>query len=149
MKVNSVMSSEVQCCNVNTSLNDIAAKMWEFNCGSIPVVDEESRPVGMVTDRDIAMCCTLNHKAPWELDASTITDAGGVYSCVESDTVQNALAIMKENKVRRLPVTSKEGYLVGMLSLDDIISKSSNGKSAHAIPYDMTMKTLKSVAIHH
>jgi len=149
MKVKTVMSPDVQCCNVNTSLNDIASKMWEHNCGSIPVVDDESKPIGMVTDRDIAMSCTLNHKAPWELAASTVIGSAEVFSCLDTDTIDIALVKMKDKKVRRLPVINKDGYLVGMLSIDDLVARSGNGKSSLAIPYDLTLKTLKSVAIQH
>ena len=149
MKVNDVMTTDVQCCMVNSSLDEIASKMWQGSCGAIPVVDKDARPVGMITDRDIAMSCTLNHKAPWELQASTVIGERELFTCSKDDSVDIALSIMKDRKVRRLPVTDNLGHLVGMLSIDDIVARSSKGKLAQNIPYDVTMTTLKAVAFHH
>ena len=150
MKIEDIMTSEVQCCSINTSLDEIASKMWQANCGAIPVVDEESRPVGMITDRDIAMSCTLNHKAPWELAASTVVGNREIYICSKDDDVGIALSIMKDRKVRRIPITDNDGFLAGMLSIDDIVACSNKGKLlAKEIPYDVAMNTLKAVAFHH
>lgn len=147
MKVEDVMTTEIQCCDKNTSLDQIAAQMWEHNCGAIPVVDENSKPVGMVTDRDIAMCCTINHKAPWELQASTVLGDRSIYSCSQDTNIALAMNLMKNHKVRRLPVTDSEGTLVGLLSIDDAIARSENNRQAKELSYEITMNTLKAVAI--
>lgn len=149
MKVKDIMTTEIQCCDRNSSLDKIATQMWEHNCGAIPVVDENSKPVGMVTDRDIAMCCTINHKAPWELQASTILGNRNIYSCSQDTNITSAMNLMKDNKIRRLPVTNKNGKLVGLLSIDDVISQSQNNKQAKELSYETTMKTLKAVALQH
>ena len=149
MKVNDVMTSDVQCCSINSSLDEIASKMWQGNCGAIPVGDAKSRPIGMITDRDIAMSCTLNHKAPWELQAATVIGNRELFSCSQDDSVDIALSIMKDRKVRRIPVTDNLGHLVGILSIDDIVARSNKGKLAQDIPYDVAMNTLKAVAFHH
>jgi len=149
MKVGDIMSLEPQCCGINTSLDEIASKMWEFNCGAIPVVDDNHQPTGLITDRDITMCCTLNHKAPWELQASTITGNRELFICSQEDDIDIAMAIMKDKKVRRLPVTDKDGYLTGILSIDDIVARSNKTKTAKALSYDTTMNTLKAVGFQH
>ena len=149
MKVNEIMSSEVKCCSNDTSLDTVAMMMWEGDCGSIPVVDEDKRPIGMVTDRDIAMSCALNHKAPWELSTSTITGNQNIHTCSDIDNMETALSIMKKNKVRRLPVTNTEGELTGLLSIDDIVSCSQKGKSRAGLSYEATMDTLKAVSFNH
>jgi CBS domain-containing protein len=148
MKIKNIMTTDVQSCSPATSLDKIASMMWEHNCGSIAVVSDERKPVGMVTDRDIAMCCTLNHKAPWELESSTVIGNRELFSCSQDDDVATALEIMQENKVRRLPVTDSDGFLSGILTIDDIVAFSDKRKLAKFISYDATMDTLKAFSRH-
>ena len=149
MNISDVMSQEVKCCSAEMALDQVGMMMWEGDCGAIPIVDNTNRPIGMVTDRDIAMCCVLNHKAPWELSASTITGSRQLFTCSADDNLDTALTIMKEQRVRRLPVTDSQGCLTGMLSIDDIVACTEKAKSDTTVPYDVTMSTLKAVSIHH
>ena len=149
MDVNDIMITDARCCSQDSPLDQVAMLMWECNCGSIPVIDSENRPVGIITDRDIAMCCALNHKAPWEMSASTIMGERMLYTCSTGDNLETALSTMKDQKVRRLPVTDSDGCFAGMISIDDIITCSAKGASAGKMSYDLTMSTLKAVAIHH
>lgn len=149
MKVNEIMSPEVKCCSIDTSLDAVAMMMWEGDCGSIPVIDENNKPIGVVTDRDIAMSCALNHKAPWELSVATIMINQQVRTCLDTDDMSTALAIMEDNKVRRLPVINTEGRLTGFLSIDDIIFRSEKGKSKTGLSYETAMNTLKAVSFNH
>jgi len=142
------MSSNVKSCSPDTSLAQAALMMWENDCGSIPVVND-NRPVGIVTDRDIAMCCALNNRAPEELSVLIITADRTLYTCSGTDTIEDALAIMQDKKVRRLPVVEEDGSLAGILSIDDIISYADKGRLRKAPSYDVTMNALKAVAIHH
>lgn len=148
MNVNDIMSLNVKSCASDLTLDQVALMMWENDCGSIPVVID-NKPVGIVTDRDIAMCCALNHRAPWELSVLTITADRTLYTCSAADNIEDALAIMKDKKVRRLPVVDADGCLVGMLSIDDIITHADKSKLRKAPSYDVTMSALKAVAIHH
>ena len=149
MNVDDIMITDASCCYAYTSLDQVAMLMWEYNCGSIPVVDSENKPIGIITDRDIAMSCALNHKAPWELNASTIMGERMLYTCSTDDNLEMAMSTMKNQKVRRLPVTNSDGYFVGMISIDDIVACSDKKQSAKKMSYDLTMNTLKAVAIHH
>ncbi|MDH5392497.1 MAG: CBS domain-containing protein [Gammaproteobacteria bacterium] len=149
MNVNEIMVTDAKSCSSDTTLDQVAMLMWEGNCGSIPVVDSENKPIGIITDRDIAMCCAINHKAPWELSASTIMADRALFTCSTDESLETALATMKRQKVRRLPVTDSYGYFTGMLSIDDVVACSAKGKTAKNMSYDTTMNTLKAVAIHH
>lgn len=149
MNVNDIMITEAECCSADTSLDQIAMKMWECNCGSIPVIDSQNKPTGIITDRDIAMSCALNHKAPWEINASTVMAERTLFTCSTDDNLETVLSTMENQKVRRLPVIDSDGCFAGMISIDDIIACSAKGKSAEKMSYDLTMNTLKAVAIHH
>ena len=54
MQVREIMSENPACCGSDASVQDAARLMVEHDCGEIPVVDSQRRPVGVVTDRDIA-----------------------------------------------------------------------------------------------
>ncbi len=121
MNVAEVMEKQVSTCSPQTDLETVAKTMWDGDCGAIPVVDEAGRPVGMVTDRDIAMGAALNHKPLWEMRTRDITNDREVFTCGARDDVHRALAIMKGKKVRRLPVVDAQGKLCGIISLDDLV----------------------------
>jgi CBS domain-containing protein len=122
MKVNDLMETDVHTCDPKTNLQTVATQMWEKNCGSIALVDSKGKPVGIITDRDIAMGAALNHKPLWELTAQQITNHRKVFTCSAQDSVQTALNIMRTNKIRRLPVVDKNGQLAGILSIDKMIN---------------------------
>ena len=149
MNVNDLMTTDIQCCTPDMTLDQVAMMMWEGDCGSVPVIDENNCPIGIVTDRDIAMSCALNHKAPWEISTSMVTGNREIFTCASDDSLQQAITTMQERKVRRLPVVDADGHLAGMLSIDDIVSRSEKGKVGKELSLDATMSVLKAVAFHH
>jgi len=106
----------------NTTLRDCAQAMREEHVGSVVLVDPGSpRPVGIITDRDIVV-----EAVAVGLDVTTLT-AGDiatkpVITVRDDEDVLDALARMRENGVRRLPVTGPHGHLAGVLSLDDLLA---------------------------
>jgi CBS domain-containing protein len=147
MNVNELMERDVGTCNPDTNLEYIAKIMWDKNCGSIPVLDNQRTPLGVITDRDIAMACFLNHKALWELFARDIVSNREVHCCGIDDDVRHALYLMSQFHVRRMPVVDREGHLAGMISLGDIVSRTESDKPD--LNYNDTFNTLKQVYIHH
>ncbi len=128
MKVNEIMNTQLQKCGQQTDLNTVLMMMWNNDCGCIPIVDDGDVPVGMLTDRDIAMYSALNHVAPWDLSPSDVTSSQGVITCNSSDDVQAALELMMNNQIRRLPVVNSAGVLEGILSMKDAIEAAKNDR---------------------
>jgi CBS domain-containing protein len=103
----------------NTPLDDLARTMREEGLGDLIVV-EGDRPVGIVTDRDIAMAVAefddlteLTAEAVMTPDPVTIReDAGAV----------DLPATMAEGRVRRIPVVDEDGILLGIATLDDVVA---------------------------
>ena len=118
-KVKDMMITQVETCTPDTNLAEAGGKMWDNDCGILPVVDNESKLLGVITDRDI--CISLATRA---LPASQIrvgdVCSGTIYSCLPEDEIENALQNMRTSRVRRLPVIDGEGKLAGLLSLDDV-----------------------------
>jgi CBS domain-containing protein len=75
--------------------------------------------IAIVTDRDISIAAATRGRAPGDIRIDEM-ERKPVVSCRPEDTVKAALKLMKEHRVRRLPVTSDEGILHGIVSLDDI-----------------------------
>ena len=119
MRVEQIMNRSPKVCHPRDALNRGAQIMWENSCGGIPVVDEQSKPVGFLTDRDICMAAYTQDKP---LSALSIEDAMArkLVCCSAGDDLRSAADLMRSNGVRRLPVTGPNGSLVGLLSLDDI-----------------------------
>jgi CBS-domain-containing membrane protein len=119
MLVNNLMTANPRTCQPNDNLDVAARIMWEADCGAVPVVDDNSRVIGLVTDRDICMAAYTQGMPLWAI-AVTVAMAKNVITCRASDNVDAAESIMREARVRRLPVVDHEGKLVGMLSLNDL-----------------------------
>ncbi len=118
MKVEEILVGDVKYCAPGDSLNRAAQIMWEGDCGCIPVV-EGDKVVGMITDRDICMAAYTRGLALGDLHVSN-TMSRNVFACRSSDDILAAQQVMREHRVRRLPVTDAAGKLLGIISLTDI-----------------------------
>jgi CBS domain-containing protein len=119
MKVEQIMNRHVKTCGPQDSLNKAAQVMWDEPCGAVPVVDEQGRPVGFLTDRDICMAAYTQGKPLAELQAEGAM-AGKLFCCKADDDLDSAAQVMRQNRTRRVPVIDREGVLVGLLTLDDL-----------------------------
>jgi len=116
MQVKDMMHQGAEYVAPNAKLQVIAKKMRDHDVGAIPVC-EGDRTIGMVTDRDIAM-----------LEAKDVMSKDVVF-CRDTEKAEDAIRIMEENRIRRLPVLNDAKKLVGMVSLGDI---------SHALSRDRT-----------
>jgi CBS domain-containing protein len=119
MKVGQLMTIDVRCCHPGDTLQTAAAKMWEFDCGSIPVTGENGHVVGMLTDRDVCMATMLNNARPADITVEQAMSRE-VHTCRTNDTIEAAEKLMEVYQIRRLPVLDDRGVLVGILSLNDL-----------------------------
>ncbi|MCY3002668.1 MAG: CBS domain-containing protein [Planctomycetota bacterium] len=119
MKIETLMTSDVRTCRANDSLSAAAQAMWEGDLGCLPVVDDSKGVVGILTDRDVLMASHLRGAPLWTIAVSEAM-ASVVFSVSPSDSVEDVLERMQSLQVRRLPVVSKEGELVGIVSLGQL-----------------------------
>jgi CBS domain-containing protein len=102
--------------------------MWELDVGCVPVVDEEGRPVAMLTDRDVCMAAYTTGKRLSQLKVQSAMSRG-FFSCKADDGLAEAESTMRDWQVRRLPVVDASDRLVGVLSITDIV----RARSANAL----------------
>jgi CBS domain-containing protein len=127
MRVSEVMNHPVVTCPTDSTLDHAARLMWEFDCGIIPVINDQGRLAGIVTDRDICMATYTQGRVLSAIPVSTAM-ARGVVAVHTEDTVETAEASMRENQVRRLPVLDAEDRPVGLVSMNDLARLASRAR---------------------
>jgi CBS domain-containing protein len=107
--------------------------MRKNNVGSLVVVDEHRRPMGIVTDRDIVLRGVAEGAGPGE--AVDVTMTQDLVTAFEHDDIFDVATAMATRACRRIPVLADDGALVGVVALDDLIVLLTNesAKLAHAV----------------
>jgi CBS domain-containing protein len=109
---------EVVTADRDTPIATIVAMMSEQDVGTV-VITEDDRPVGIITDRKIAMAM---EETPDLTDSSVEELMTEDPVAIEEDAEMfDALQTLAENDVRRVPVIDDEGELAGILSIDDVL----------------------------
>jgi CBS domain-containing protein len=122
MHVDELMTSPAATCRPTDMLNRVAQLMWERDCGSIPVVDDEGKPIAMITDRDICMASYTQGKPLFHIPVSAAMSKN-VTVCQKGESLATAESMMRNRQIRRLPVVTNDGQIVGILSLNDIATR--------------------------
>ncbi len=107
----------------NTPLPDAAKLMRDNHIGSLVIVDESDRgriPVGMLTDRDIAIAVVAQALDPRTLTAGEVM-SGELVTASEQDDMLDTLQRMRRRGIRRVPVLTAAGTLAGIVTLDDLL----------------------------
>jgi CBS domain-containing protein len=103
----------------SSTLDGVARQMWDHDFGMIPLVDAESRVVGVITDRDICMAAYTQGRPISEITASSAMACE--VSCVHpDDAVKDVEALMSAKQIRRVPVVDRNGRAIGVLSVSDL-----------------------------
>ena len=114
-----VMTADPQCCSPETMLNEVANLMVEADCGEIPVVDSSKRLVGVVTDRDIVCRVVAKGKNPSAVTAEECMTQP-VVAVPQDTTLDDVVAVMEENQIRRVPVVDANGCCCGIIAQADV-----------------------------
>ena len=120
MKVVDIMMGTPYFCRPESNLGSATELMWTRNCGFLPVVGREGKVVGVITDRDICIALGTRGRPSGDVAVAEVMSKV-VFSCTPEDEIAIAIKKMREGRVRRLPVITRGGSLVGVLSMDDIL----------------------------
>jgi CBS domain-containing protein len=120
MIVAEVMTQAVRTCAPTDSLSAAAQIMWELDCGSVPVVRDDGHVMGMITDRDICMAAHLRRQRLDECVVRNVMAAPAI-SVRPSDPLEKAETVMREHRVRRVPVIDENDRVTGIVSLNDLV----------------------------
>jgi CBS domain-containing protein len=123
MAIGELCSRQVVFIAPGESVAQAARLMREHHIGSLVVVDRANgarRPIGMITDRDVAVGVVALGLDP-EATPVEVAMRGSVAALREDEGVGRAIALMRSEGVRRLPVVDAKGALVGVFAADDVI----------------------------
>jgi len=120
MSVGRICSRTTHLADPEESAQAAAGRMKDQNVGTLLVVDGARKPVGIVTDRDIALRVVAAGLDPHKATVGHIMTSHP--RCVqERVAIEDAVATMRGLGVRRLPVVDAEEHLAGILSIDDVL----------------------------
>ena len=119
MFLDDIVKTEVATVEPGFTVREAARRMLERSVGALVIIDGESRPVGIITDRDLV-----------SLIAEGVDPDGATIGCFAGQMLQTVAVVdgmrdvtekMHKHGVRRLPVVDAAGRLAGIVSLDDIL----------------------------
>lgn len=118
MKIREIMTKQVDTVSPDTSLKEAARMMRDADIGFLPV-GENDRLVGTLTDRDIAIRAVADGKDPNSAKVRDAMSAGTEYVFEDQDTAE-AMNLMSQKQIRRLPVMNRDKRLVGVVAIGDL-----------------------------
>lgn len=116
-KCREIMTSNVKTANPEMNLQEVAVLMREGDMGSLPIVADE-KLVGIVTDRDIVVRAVAENKDFSTKIGDVMTTE--IFSVKPDDFAFEAIRLMGDKQVRRIPVVNENGELAGIISMADI-----------------------------
>lgn len=130
--ITSIMTASPASCRPDTPLRQVAQLMVDNDCGLIPVVDQDNKPVGTVTDRDIATRVVASGR-----DAASASAADAMSepctTVAAGSSVQDAARAMEGARVRRVPVVDGDGRLAGIVAIADLVKAGKDEATAQVV----------------
>jgi IMP dehydrogenase len=132
----------------NATVGDVINVMREFNIGGIPVVDENNKLVGIVTNRD------LRFEEDMKTPVSSIMTSKNLITTTNKTNLKEAAEILKKHRIEKLPVVDENYKLIGLLTFKDLTkikdnpeaNKDSKGRLRVAAGVGVTNDTLERIA---
>jgi CBS domain-containing protein len=130
MSIGEICIRQVVIAKATESIYEASQLMRRYTAGDV-VVTENSRPVGILTDRDIVIRVVAQGKDPRTTLIGDVMSAP-VVTIKESAGIGDGIRMMRGRGIRRLPVIDKDGQLAGIVAIDDLIELLAEEMSALA-----------------
>jgi CBS domain-containing protein len=114
-----ICSRDVDTAHYDESVLDSARRMRDRQVGTVIVVDD-MKPVGILTDRDLTVRVLAAGLDPQATRVSEVMTPSPT-TISEDDSIETAVSYMRAGRFRRLPVVGRDGRLIGILALDDVL----------------------------
>lgn len=121
MTVGRICVREVDLADSNETVKAAAQRMAARNVGTLVVLDPRRKPLGLLTDRDLALRVVGRGLDPLTTLVSEVMTRE-LTRIAEDTPIEDALRRMRSLGVRRMPVVDHDGVLVGIVSVDDFVS---------------------------
>lgn len=146
MKIYSVMTTDVATCAPDETLKDAALKMWECDCGFVPVV-REGKLEGVLTDRDICMAACFQDQPLSQLRVRDVM-IRDVEACRPDSELEEVHDLMARSQIRRVPIVSENGDLVGIVSVNDVVLRANDADAGTGDGCAAVPTTLAAISTH-
>ena len=144
MRITEVMTAPVVSAEAEDSLRRAGELMRDRNVGSV-VVCEHGRPVGVLTDRDLALAVVADGVDPSE---PVGTHASRPIVMGDADMeIEEAAALMVQHRIRRLPVRGEDG-LAGIVTIDDLAVRAGDLELAQQMTAEVARTALPEFYFH-
>lgn len=133
-KCGDIMTPNPECCGPRTTIEAVAKLMRDKDLGPIPIVDDKKhrRLVGIITDRDVAVKVVgIGKNAKTTTVDEVMTPAP--LKCHKDDDIEEALRLMEEARVRRIPIVDRTNKVVGIVTQADIAVRLHKNKKTGAV----------------
>ena len=132
MDIRSVMTSNPATCTPDATLRQAAQLMKQNDCGQIPVVGQDRQPLGVITDRDIAVRAVAGGG---DLASATVGEymTSPVTTVPDSCSLDDVAKVMEQGQIRRVVVVDGQGSVAGIVAQADIARSGRDGKTADVV----------------
>ena len=132
MDIRSVMTANPATCGRDATLQDVAQLMKQNDCGEIPIVDDHRRPLGVITDRDIAVRAVAEGLDPRSTAVADYMTAP-VATVREDGALEDVCRVMEQNQIRRVIVVDRQGSVAGIVAQADIALSGRDSTTAEVV----------------
>lgn len=119
MSIEGLLKRPVETLSPDASCGDAARQMRDCNVGAV-VIQDEGRPLGVITDRDLAVRLVAAQLDPEETSIREVMSGDPVFLSRER-SVDQLIAAMRDLAIRRVPIVDADGMLEGLVSMDDLV----------------------------
>jgi IMP dehydrogenase len=110
---------------INSTVRDAEKIMREFKIGGIPIIDDNNKLLGIITNRD------LRFQKDMSLPIERIMTKDNLITAPEGITLEKAEVILQKYKIEKLPIVNKKGKLTGLVTYKDILKKKNKPNACH------------------
>jgi CBS domain-containing protein len=114
-----IMTANPSTVKPQDDIRKAARLMVECDCGALPVVGDDNKITGMITDRDIVIRLVANGRNPMEAKVSDAMTSQ-THTVRENDSIEKVFRTMRDEQVRRLPVVNDRNEIVGIVAQADL-----------------------------
>jgi CBS domain-containing protein len=145
MRVDEIMSTHVETCCAEDSLQAAGQSMWEHDIGFLPVVAADGRLTSVITDRDIAMAACIRGKPLHEIMVYEVMSKRLV-TVLPSDDLHLTEERMQAEQVHRIPVVDSSGFLTGIITINDLAHHLRSRKLANGVTPEGVAGTVAAIS---
>jgi len=127
MNIQSILTTkgaDVVTIGPDNTIRDALATLAKHNFGALVVVDDANKPIGIISERDIVRLAAKNEDL-FSIPISEVMTKN-VITGIPQDELRNVAITMTEKRIRHLPVVDRQGQLIGIVSIGDIVKAERN-----------------------